>query len=120
MVAMYVRDWAEALAWYRDKLGFVVVYREDDHAFAVLGLPGGGAALHLVGDADREPGGNRCVPNISIDDFDAVVRELGVRGVQILSLQDDDEDGYRLATIVDLEGNQLNLYAFSAAPPTTV
>jgi predicted enzyme related to lactoylglutathione lyase len=34
-----------------------------------------------------------------------------VLGVEILDLQEDAEDGYRLATIADPEGNELNLCA---------
>ncbi|HKA85570.1 MAG TPA: VOC family protein [Acidimicrobiales bacterium] len=111
MVAMYVRDWPAALAWYRDKLGFIDAYVEDDHRFAVLALAGGGPVLHLVGDASRELGPrNRCVPNIAVDDFDATLEDLGARGVAILDVVGDPDDGYRLARLADLEGNELNLY----------
>jgi catechol 2,3-dioxygenase-like lactoylglutathione lyase family enzyme len=111
MVAMYVRDWPSALAWYRDKLGFVGAYVEEDHRFAVLALRGGGPALHLVGDETREPGHqNRCVPNIAVDDFEATLAELGGRGVTILDVVDDQDDGYRLARLADPEGNELNIF----------
>jgi catechol 2,3-dioxygenase-like lactoylglutathione lyase family enzyme len=121
MVAMYVRDWPSALVWYRNKLGFVDAYVEDEHRFAVLALSGGGPVLHLVGDESRQLGHrNRCVPNIAVDDFDATLADLGARGVQILDVVEDPEDGYRLARLVDLEGNELNIYttvARAAAPP---
>jgi catechol 2,3-dioxygenase-like lactoylglutathione lyase family enzyme len=121
MVAMYVRDWPSALAWYRDRLGFVGAYVEEDHRFAVLALSGGGPVLHLVGDETRQPGHrNRCVPNIAVDDFDATLADLGARGVPILDVVDDLDDGYRLARLADLEGNELNIYttvARNTAPP---
>ena len=111
MIVMYVRDWPKAMAWYRDKLGLQVVYVEEDHHFAVVGLPGAGPVLHLVGDTDRDAGGrSRCVPNLSTDDFDATLTELRNRGVEVLAIQDDQDEGYRLATIADPEGNELNLY----------
>jgi catechol 2,3-dioxygenase-like lactoylglutathione lyase family enzyme len=117
-----VRDWPSALAWYREKLGFVVAYVEDDHRFAVLALSGGGPALHLVGDETREPGHrNRCVPNIAVDDFDATLADLAARGVTIVNVVDDPDDGYRLARLADLEGNELNIYttvARTTASPT--
>jgi catechol 2,3-dioxygenase-like lactoylglutathione lyase family enzyme len=120
MVAMYVRDWPSALAWYRDKLGFVGAYIEDDHRFAVLALSGGGPVLHLVGDETREPGHrNRCVPNIAVDDFDATLADLGARGVTILSVVDDPDDGYRLARLADLEGNELNIYTAMPSTPAS-
>jgi catechol 2,3-dioxygenase-like lactoylglutathione lyase family enzyme len=121
MVAMYVRDWPPAFAWYQEKLGFVAAYVEPDHCFAVLALSGGGPVLHLVGDESREPGHrNRCVPNIAVDDFDATLAELGERGVTIMNVVDDSDDGYRLARLADLEGNDLNIYttvAGGAASP---
>jgi len=120
MVAMYVRHWPSALAWYQDKLGFVAAYVEDDHCFAVLALSGGGPVLHLVGDETREPGHrNRCVPNIAVDDFDATLADLGERGVTIMNVVDDSDDGYRLARLADLEGNELNIYTTVARPASS-
>jgi predicted enzyme related to lactoylglutathione lyase len=87
----------------------------------VLALAGGGPVLHLVGDETRQTGHrNRCVPNIAVDDFDATLADLAARGVQILDVVDDLDDGYRLARLADLEGNELNIYTTEArntAPP---
>jgi len=111
MVCIYVRDWKAALNWYQEKLGLAAVYVEDHHGFAVLGLPDGGPVLHIVADEERAAGGrNRCVPNLSVDDFDATLAELRRRGVEIQDVQNDEDEGYRLATIADPEGNELNLY----------
>ena len=117
MVAMYVHDWSSALEWYQDKLGFSPAYVEDDHRFAVLCLPGGGAVLHLVGDDTRDLGGrNRCAPNVAVDDFDGTLAELRNRGVSVIEVVDDLDDGYRLARLADPEGNELNIYTMTAAP----
>jgi Glyoxalase/Bleomycin resistance protein/Dioxygenase superfamily len=35
------------------------------------------------------------------------------RGVRILEVEDDTDDGYRLARLADPEGNELNVYAVS-------
>src|SRR5262249_8694261 len=110
MVAVYVRDWSAAVAWYGEKLGFTRLYVEDDHQFAVMGLPAGGALLHVVGVPVGDAGTrNRCIPNILVDDFDGTLDELRRRGVEIREVQNDEDDGYRLARIVDLDGNDLNL-----------
>jgi catechol 2,3-dioxygenase-like lactoylglutathione lyase family enzyme len=112
MIVFYVHDWTAMLGWYQAKLGFTAAYVEDEHRFAVLGLSGGGPMLHLVGDESRSAGQrNRCVPNIAVDDFDRSLAELRERGVSIVEVIDDDEDGYRLARLADPEGNELNLYA---------
>lgn len=112
MVVFYVRDWRAMVDWYQDKLGLAVAYAQPDHQFAVLGFPGGGAVLHLVGDDSRPAGGrNRCVPNVAVDDFDVTLDDLRARNILILEVIDDKEDGYRLARIADPEGNELNVYA---------
>jgi catechol 2,3-dioxygenase-like lactoylglutathione lyase family enzyme len=119
MVAMYVHNWRSALDWYQVKLGFSAVFTEDDHRFAVLALPGGGPVLHLVGDDSRDLGArNRCVPNIAVDDFDAAVGDLADRGVAVLEVRNEEEDGYRLARLADPEGNELNIYTMVSASST--
>jgi catechol 2,3-dioxygenase-like lactoylglutathione lyase family enzyme len=110
MVAIYVADWPAAVAWYEEKLGLTPVYVEHDHQFAVLGLPDGGPVLHLVGDRRPVGGRSRCAPNIAVDDFNPALVELKNRGVDVLSVQDEQDEGYRLATIADPEGNEINLY----------
>jgi catechol 2,3-dioxygenase-like lactoylglutathione lyase family enzyme len=115
MVAIYVHDWAAALDWYRDKLGLSVVYVEEDHRFAVLALPGGGPVIHLVGDNTRDLGTrNRCAPNVAVDDFDSALAVLRDRGVRVIDVEDDLDDGYRLARLADPEGNELNIYTTAA------
>ena len=80
MVAVYVRDWVAAVSWYQELLGFSKLYVEDDHHFAVMGLPGGGAVLHLVGSALGDDNSrNRCAPNILVEDFDGTLDELRER-----------------------------------------
>ena len=119
MVVMYVRDWRSALTWYQEQLGFSALYVEDEHQFAVMGLPGGGPVLHLVGDDSRDLAArNRCVPNIAVDDFDATLAELAGRSVTVLEVLNDDDDGYRLARLADPEGNELNIYTTVSAPAT--
>jgi predicted enzyme related to lactoylglutathione lyase len=109
-VAIQLRDWEGGLAWYGETLDFVPFHIEMEHQFAVLGLPGGGAVIHLVGHS-AEPSGGRCVPMISVSDFDAALARLRSTGVAIVEVIDDSEDGYRLARIADPEGNRIGVYA---------
>jgi predicted enzyme related to lactoylglutathione lyase len=110
MMALYVTDWSAALAWYRDRLGLTPVYVEQDHRFAVLAFPDGGPVLHLVVDPRPGHGRSRCVANVLVEDFDATLVELRERGVEVVAVQEEADDGYRLATITDPEGNEINLY----------
>jgi catechol 2,3-dioxygenase-like lactoylglutathione lyase family enzyme len=111
IVVMRVRDWPGAVRWYAETLGLRTLYREDDHQWCQFALPEGGANLALHGVEFGEPGGrSRCVPNIRVVDLDGTVETLRQRGVRILGFQDHAEEGYRLATIADPEGNELQLY----------
>lgn len=115
MVAMYVRDWPAALAFYTGSLDFTALHVEEHHHFAVLGLPDGGPTLHLIGDDARPPGSrNRCVPNVAVDDVHATVAAMRRRGVTVIEVEVDDEDGYRLARLADPEGNEINVYSLVA------
>jgi predicted enzyme related to lactoylglutathione lyase len=110
LVALYVSDWPAVLGWYRDRLGLTPVYVELDHRFAVLAFPDGGPVVHLVGDPRRGNGRSRCVANIRVDDLDGTLVELRERGVEVVAVQEEADEGYRLATITDPEGNEINLY----------
>ena len=120
MVAIYVQDWPTALTWYQENLGLTAIYVEKEHSFAVLALPGGGPVVHLVADPRRPPGArNRCVPNVSVDDFEAALHELRRRGVEVVTVQRDEQEGYQLATLADPEGNELNIYTMvTTSAPT--
>jgi len=50
-----------------------------------------------------------------VDDFDTTLEELRRSGVGISAIHNDEDDGYRLATIADPEGNELNLCVMVAA-----
>jgi catechol 2,3-dioxygenase-like lactoylglutathione lyase family enzyme len=116
IVTIRVRDWQAAVRWYTETLGLKLLYREDDHRWCQLGFPEGGANLALYG-TEVEPGGrSRCVPNILVTDLDAVVRSLQRHGVQPTQFQDHADEGYRLVTITDPEGNEIQLYEIVPAP----
>jgi hypothetical protein len=62
-----------------------------------------------------DPGGpaTAACPTSRSTNFDAALAELADRAVQILEVDDDQDDGYRLARLADPEGNELNVYALS-------
>ena len=71
----------------------------------------GPRAPRVVGSAlGDDTSRNRCAPNILVEDFDGTLDELRRRGVEVREVINDEDDGYRLARIADLEGNDLNLY----------
>ena len=53
---------------------------------------------------------NRCLPDILVDDLEATVSLLRSRGVEFRTGITTGEESYRTATLLDSEGNQLEIY----------
>jgi predicted enzyme related to lactoylglutathione lyase len=109
MVQMQVKDWAAAVQWYSEKLSFQVVVR-DEHEFCLLALSDGGCQLALYGVPSVTLGSrSRCIPSLLVEDLSSTLAQLRQSGVSVDREMTADE-GYRLATIADPEGNLIHLY----------
>lgn len=112
MVTVQVRDFAAAVAWYRDVLGLSVLALEPDE-FCMLVPPGSkGPALALATDhPDRISSrpGTGWAPTLVVDDFDATVAELRQRGVSFDAEEEGADEGYRLVRVLDPEGNPIGI-----------
>lgn len=109
MVAIRVSRFQDCVAWYRDVLGLKPIGLHDD-PFCLMTLPEGDAAFALDG-TNPVLGGSNCIPNVLVDSLAATVDVLKSKGVQFeREIQEDDEEGYAIATIKDCEGNLINIY----------
>lgn len=104
-----VDDFKAAVDWYQQKLGLEPIGLHDD-PFCFMKFPQGDAmiALHGVGRLAGEQG---IIPAIRVEDLTATVEELAGRGVEFVGEIVDDDEGYRLATLTDLEGNKISLWS---------
>jgi catechol 2,3-dioxygenase-like lactoylglutathione lyase family enzyme len=109
IVSIRVRDWAGALAWYRDKLGLSPVGLHED-PWCLMTFPEGDAALALDG-TNPVVSGNNCVPSVQVEDLANTVVTLKERSVKF-AREVAGDSGYRMATIEDPEGNLINLYEY--------
>ena len=125
-IALVVRDYDEAIAWYRDMLGFTLVedsYQpEQDKRWVTIRPPGASedATTILLARA-ATPGqeafigdqaGGRVFLFLATDDFDrdyAAYRAAGVEFVRPPAVQPYG----KVAVFVDLYGNKWDLVAFS-------
>ena len=110
IVEVLVRDWPAAVRWYTETLCLKLIFQNGDDRWAMLSFADGGPTLALFGSDGVEPGGaSRCLPDILVDDLDAAMAELKAKGVEFRGEVRDGE-GYRITTLVDPEGNELQIY----------
>ena len=110
-----VRDLQAALAYYRDRLGFEVMFEgpADDPFFGIVGRGAAMIMLKEVGvdplpNSRREPAA-RWDAYLNVPDPDALAVELASRGVQLSAPLKDDEDGLRGFELKDADGYVLFL-----------
>ena len=119
---VYCEDLTRTLAFYRDQLGFEVVFAfptEGEPGFVSLKLGGSELALADVAGQDtgthglpvRPIGGHRFELCLHAEDVDAAVTALRDAGVPVLLDPADQPWGERLAYVEDPEGNPVMLYA---------
>lgn len=125
-IALVVRDYDEAIAWFTRKLGFTVVadeyQAEQDKRWVLLappGTPDGGASILLARASSPEQeafignqAGGRVFLFLATDDFDrdhAACRDRGVRFVR-----EPKQAPYgKVAVFEDLYGNLWDLVQFA-------
>lgn len=113
IVQIVVKDWKEAVSWYKDNLGLRVLFREDHHRYCQLAFSEGDTLLALAGTDELVEGPGRCHPNIHVEDLEATVADLKGRGVKFLGEIRGGDEGFRIVSIEDLEGNRLDFYEYT-------
>jgi len=105
-----VRNAPESVAFYRDKLGFDVLYQgpEGDPFFAMLGRDGAMLMIKAVG-AEPEPNSTRHPDArwdafVSVADPDALAAEFLSREVLFSVPLKDTQDGLRGFEVKDVDG----------------
>jgi len=109
-----VKNVPEALAFYRDRLGFTVTFQgpSDDDIF--FGIVERGAAMIMLKDVGVEPAPNhtrdvnkgiaRWDAYLHVPDPDTLAAEFASRGVDFFQALKDTDDGLRGFEIQDADG----------------
>ena len=116
-------DVGASLAFYRDLLGGLVVFRfpEDDPVFVTLALGeseigiGGVSDAPLHGRPQRPAGGHRIELCVYVDDVDDLVGAARAAGAPVLLEPTDQPWGERIAYIADPDGNLVMLTSETGA-----
>ena len=124
-IALVVRDYDEATAWFTDKLGFILVadeYQpEQDKRWVLVAPPGGGASLLLARAATPEQeafignqAGGRVFLFLGTDDFDRDFAAMTAKGIAFARPPAVQPYG-KVAVFLDLYGNKWDLVEFNKA-----
>jgi catechol 2,3-dioxygenase-like lactoylglutathione lyase family enzyme len=107
--ALGVRDLDRSIEWYRDVLGFELLYKLDDLRWCELRSP---VERVNVGLSEVEEAGGRggATLTFGVRDLDAARRRLEEGGVRFDGESRTIEGMVRLATFFDPDGNALMLY----------
>ena len=124
-LALVVRDYDEAIAWYTDMLGFVLVadefQPEQDKRWVLVAPPGsppGGTSLLLARASTPEQGafvgnqaGGRVFLFLRTDDFDRDHAAMTAKGISFVRPPVVQPYG-KVAVFLDLYGNRWDLVEF--------
>jgi catechol 2,3-dioxygenase-like lactoylglutathione lyase family enzyme len=99
-----VRDLAESLRFYEQRLGFTQTYVDEEGRWARL--VNGSMEIGL---AEGEPAAEGGVAHVDVDDVKAAAEKLREQGVEVGIVIEIPQGGVRLVDVFDLDGNRLQL-----------
>jgi catechol 2,3-dioxygenase-like lactoylglutathione lyase family enzyme len=126
-VALVVRDYDEAIAWFTDKLGFTLVADEcqpEQEKRWVLVAPTGGTGTSLLLARAATPeqaafignqAGGRVFLFLATDDFDRDYEAMRAKDIAFIRPPAVQPYG-KVAVFLDLYGNKWDLVEFDKAP----
>jgi catechol 2,3-dioxygenase-like lactoylglutathione lyase family enzyme len=106
--ALAVSDYGKALAWYRDVLGFEVVFELEEWGWAQLQSPVSGLLIG-IGQSEEITQGGGATLTFRVKDIEAARSYLEGEGVRFDGEISQVEDMVRLTTFYDPDGNALML-----------
>jgi CreA protein len=106
--ALGVSDIDRSIAWYRDVLGFEVIYKLDDWGWAELRSPIAEVNVGIGQTEEVEPRGG-ATPTFGVADIDAARGHLEAHDVRFDGETSEVPGMVRLATFYDPDGNSFML-----------
>jgi predicted enzyme related to lactoylglutathione lyase len=116
---VYVRDFARALRFYRDKLGIALRFADEKFGFASFATLGAGFTVARVDSADPEQAklvSRHTGIALGVDDLQKTYEAWLARGVRFTLPPTVQPWGGTLAQLADPEGNLITLDQYRAEP----
>lgn len=107
-IAVHVSDLARSIDWYTKLLGFEMLYKVDEIAWAELATNVKGTHVGLS-QVEKAKGSQSCVPTFAVEDIDAARSHLESHDVRFDGDTITIEGLVKLATFFDPDGNPLML-----------
>lgn len=104
-----VSDLGKAISWYEDVLGFTLLYRMDEIAWAELSTSVDKVNLGLSQVEEVKQGGG-VTPTFGVKNIEAAQAELDARGIKQDGAIQTIPEMVRLLTFFDPDGNTLMFY----------
>ena len=102
-ISIGVRDLEQAIAWYREMLGFALIYKLDDMGWCEIKTSMNGVSIGL--GQNEEPKTEGTTPVFGVKDIDAARSHLESNGVRFDGETQVIPDMVKLATFYDPDGN---------------
>ena len=102
-ISIGVRDLEQAIAWYRELLGFELIYKLDEMGWCEIKTSINGVSIGL--GQNEEPKTEGTTPVFGVKDIDAARSHLESNGVRFDGETQVIPDMVKLATFYDPDGN---------------
>ena len=107
VISINVSDFERAVEWYRQALGFEIVYRLDQYGWGEVSTPWGGVTIGLGQTEEVKSGGT--TPTFGVKNIAAARSHLEGLGVRFDGDTYEIEGMVKLCTFYDADGNSFML-----------
>ena len=107
VISVGVSNLDQAIEWYKDVLGFELVYKLDQYGWCEMSTPTKGVTIGLGQNEDLKTGG--ATPTFGVMDIDAARKHLESKDVRFDGDTYEIEGMVKLATFYDPDGNSFML-----------
>lgn len=108
LINLRVSDWEGMVKWYQEVLGLTPITLQPEHRYGWLDA--GAVRLGINGTHTPGEASNRLTIEFEVGSLKDELSRLESLGCEFFDIQNEEEDGYRMASFRDPEGNRVSIY----------